>query len=154
MSENSKWIPTEGVSKKLKTAVIILTVLTVVAFVALFVKLATKQSLPAKSLSTPPISSSNQTLVAEYQAVGTRLMNTGLTEQAIDQFIKIWELQKMGSIARAEAAQAVGRLYMDLDNCQEALVWLFRAEHSDSENSLTPHIDTCLTKVRNKVSSQ
>lgn len=154
MSENSKLIPTDGVSKKLKTVVIILTALTLVAFVALFAKLATKQPLPAKPLSTPQISSSSQTLVAEYQAVGTRLMNSGLTEQAIDQFIKIWELQKMGSIARAEAAQAVGRLYMDLDNCQEALVWLFRAEHSDSEKPLTPHIDTCMTKVRNNFPSQ
>ncbi|SVE47388.1 uncharacterized protein METZ01_LOCUS500242 [marine metagenome] len=45
MNQNPKLIPTDGVSKKLKTVVIILTVLTLLAFVALFTKLASKQSI-------------------------------------------------------------------------------------------------------------
>ena len=77
-------------------------------------------------------------------------MNSGLKEQAIDQFIKVWEMQKTGSVERSQAAQTVGRLYADLNNCQEALVWLFRAEVSHSNTTQSPLIDTCLAKVRSK----
>jgi len=90
----------------------------------------------------------------EYQEVGTRLINAGLKEQAIDQFIKVWQMQKMGSVERSKAAQTVGRLYADLGNCQEALVWLFQAEVSGTEKTLAPLIDACLAKVRGKISSQ
>ena len=51
MNQNPKSIPTDGVSKKLKTVVIILTVLTLLAFVALFTKLASKQSISQKNVS-------------------------------------------------------------------------------------------------------
>lgn len=144
--QTSEIIPTEGVSKKLKTFVIILTAVTLLAFVALFTKLATKSPIPKKTVTQEPVS--KQGLVAEYQEVGTRLMNAGLLEQAIDQFIKVWEMQKTNSAKRAKAAQTVGRLYADLGNCQEALTWLFRAEVSDSTLALQPLIDTCLAKIR------
>jgi hypothetical protein len=149
MNESSKLIPVEGVSKKLKAIVIILTVLTLFAFVALFTKLASKQPIPKK---TVPVvhepTNATPLLINEYKAVGTRLMNSGLKEQAIDQFIKVWEMQKTGSAERSQAAQIVGRLYADLNNCQEALVWLFRAEVSHSDTTQSPLIDTCLAKVR------
>ncbi len=147
-NQNPEIIPTEGVSKKLKAVVIILTVATLIAFVALFTKLADKQSGPTKIRST--IQEPDQYLSEEYKEVGTRLMNSGLKEQAIDQFIKVWEIQKTGSVERAKAAQAVSGLYADLGNCQEALIWLFRAEVSDEGKTLPlqPLIDSCLAKVR------
>ena len=154
MSESSKLIPAEGVSKKLKTIVIILTVLTLFAFVALFTKLASKQPTPKISNSAVRAIELNMSLSDEYQAVGTRLMNSGLREQAIDQFIQVWEMQKVGSAERAKAAHTVGRLYVDLNNCEEALVWLFRAETSKSDLVLSPPIDTCLAKVRSSHSGQ
>ncbi len=148
--KNPEIIPTDGVSKKLKAAVIILTAVTLVAFVALFTKLANKQTSLAKSESTI------QNLSNEYKAVGTRLMNSDLKEQAIDQFIKVWEMHKIGGIERAKAAQTVGGLYADLGNCQEALIWLFRTEVSDVDKTLPsqPLIDLCLAKVRSIRSSQ
>ena len=145
MSQDSPTNPGDGVSKKLKAVVITLTVLTLVAFVALFAKFVNKPPFPKKAVQAPI---SNQSLIDEYQAVGTRLMNSGLKEQAIDQFIEVWELQEVGSKERASAAQTVGRLYADLDNCREALVWLFRDEISSSDRSMTPLIDACLAKVR------
>ena len=154
MNQNPKSIPTDGVSKKLKIVVIILTVLTLLAFVALFTKLASKQSISQKNVSAVREPISNQHLNDEYQEVGTRLMNAGLKERAIDQFLQVWKMQKIGSLERAKAAQTVGRLYVDLGNCQEALVWLFRAEVSDSEKILTPLIDTCLAKVRRNIPGQ
>jgi len=139
-------IPTDGVSKKLKVFVIALTAVTFIALVALFTKLASRPDIPAKIASTAQAPISNQSLSDEYNAVGTRLMNSGLKEQAIDQFIKVWEMQQVGSLERAKAAQTVGGLYADLGNCQEALIWLFRAEAADP--TLQPLIDSCLAKVR------
>jgi len=149
MSEDPKLIPTDGVSKKLKAAVIILTALIFFAFMALFNKFINKQAPKKVSAVQEPLS--NQSLSNEYEEVGTRLMNAGLKEQAIDQFIQVWQMQKTGTAKRAKAAQTVGRLYADLNNCQEALVWLFRAEaagagNSGTEKTLTPLIDACLAK--------
>ena len=114
--------------------------------------------------NVPAVQEPQQSLSNEYQEVGTRLINAGLKEQAIDQFIKVWQMQKMGSVERSKAAQTVGRLYADLGNCQEALVWLFQAEASGTEISeaeisglektLAPLIDACLAKVRGKISGQ
>ena len=144
--------PTDGVSKKLKTFVIILTAVTFIALVALFTKLASRPGIPTKIESTAPIS--NQSLSDEYTAVGTRLLNSGLKEQAIDQFINVWRMQQVGSPERAKAAQTVGGLYADLGNCQESLIWLFRAEAADSTLPLQPIIDSCLAKVRSIHSGQ
>ena len=139
-------IPTDGVSKKLKVFVITLTAVTFIALVALFTKLANKPDILKKIALATPIS--NQSLSDEYNAVGTRLMNSGLKEQAIDQFITVWKMQNIGSPERAKAAQTIGSLYADLGNCQDALIWLFRAEAADSTLPLQPTIDSCLAKVR------
>ncbi len=139
-------IPTEGVSKKLKVFVLVLTAITLMAFVALFTKLVTKTSITQKPGIEVP--APNQGLITEYQTVGTRLMEAGLAEQAIDQFIKVWEMQKTRSSDRAKAAQTVGELYAKLGNCQESLIWLFRAEVSDSTLPIQPLIDSCLAKIR------
>lgn len=154
MSQSPKLIPTDGVSKKLKIFVIILTVLTLLTFIALFNKLANNQPIFQKKVSAVQEPVSNSHLSNEYQEVGMRLINSGLKKQAIDQFIKVWEIQKADRTERAEAAQTVGRLYADLDNCPEALVWLFRAEALDSEKILTSPIDACLAKVKGNIFSQ
>ena len=144
--------PTDGVSKKLKVFVIALTALTFIALVAVFIKLANNLDTPTKSSSTAPLS--DQSLSNEYNVVGTRLMNAGLKEQAIDQFITVWKMQKFGSLERAKAAHTIGILYSGLGNCQESLTWLFRAEVAGSALPLQPTIDSCLTKVRSIHSGQ
>jgi hypothetical protein len=146
MSDNPT--PIMGVSKKLKAIVIFLTVLIFCGFIAIFTKFVNKPPLPKKNVLVAPIS--NQHLLDEYKVVGKRLIDSGLKEQAIDQFIEIWKMQKVGSIERKNAAQTTGQLYADLDNCQEALVWLFRAEGSGN----TPLIDACLAKVRSSSPNQ
>jgi hypothetical protein len=143
---------TDGVSKKLKVFVIALTALTFIALVAVFIKLANKLDTPTKSASTAPLS--DQSLSNEYNVVGTRLMNAGLKEQAIDQFVTVWKMQKIGSLERAKAAHTIGVLYSGLGNCQESLTWLFRAEVVDSTLPLQSTIDSCLAKVRSIHSGQ
>ena len=128
-------------SYKIKIPIIILTLITVCAMGALFIKIAYSVSSSEKQ------SDSYQYLLK----VGDKLRNKGLHEQAIDQYIKYLEKTKINTSPRAFVAHTVGELYMELSNCQEALVWLFQAEEAEKTyrrtNELKKHIDTCLTKI-------
>ena len=128
-------------SYKIKIPIIILTLITVCAMGALFIKIAYSVS------SSEQPSDSYQYLLK----VGDKLRNKGLHEQAIDQYIKYLEKTKINTSPRAFVAHTVGELYMELSNCQEALVWLFQAEEVEKSyrrtDELKKHIDTCLTKI-------
>jgi len=136
-------IPKDGVSGKLKFSVYILTGITLFAFVAFFTKLITKERTPKKqekNLKSPRI--------MELKKAGERLKQNGFVEQALDQYIEIWKMESSTSAIRAEAAARAGNLYLKLGNCNESLVWLFRAEAANPNLSreLQPLIDTCITK--------
>ena len=138
-------IPEDGVSGKLKAGVYILTGITLFAFVAFFVMLITKENglkKQEKILIDPRIS--------ELKKTGERLQQAALFEQALDQYIKIWELENSNSLARAEAASKAGKLYLKLGNCKEGLVWLFRAEAANPEKAaeLQSLIDSCIAKEK------
>lgn len=138
-------IPDDGVSRKLKVGVYILTGITLFAFVAFFVKLTTKENRSNKQekfLIDPRIS--------ELKKAGERLQQAALLEQALDQYIEVWKLENSNSLARAEAASTAGKLYLKLGNCNEGLVWLFRAEAANPEKTteLQTLIDTCIAKEK------
>ena len=136
-------IPENGVSGKLKAVVYILTAITIFAFVAFFAKLATKYTAPKKQekfLKTTRISELNKT--------GERLQEIGYLDQALDQYIEIWNLESTNPTARSEAAFTVGKIYLKLGNCKESLVWLFRSEAANPNNTdkLQLLIDSCIQK--------
>ena len=138
-------IPENGVSKKLKVGVYILTAITLFAFIAFFAKLITKQNVSKKQekiLIDPKLS--------ELSKAGERLQQTGLIEQALDQYIEIWQSENSNSATRAVAASIAGKLYLKLGNCKEGLVWLFRSEAANPEKTteLQPLIDTCIAKEK------
>ena len=92
-------IPEDGVSGKLKLSVYILTGITLFAFVAFFTKLITKERIPnkqEKKLKSPRI--------MELKKAGESLQQNGFVEQALDQYIEIWQLESSTSTIRAEAA--------------------------------------------------
>jgi len=128
-------------SYKIKIPIIILTLITVCAMGAFFIKITYSISASEKQ------SNSYQYLLK----VGDKLRNKGLHEQAIDQYIKYLEKTKINTSPRAFVAHTVGELYMELSNCQEALVWLFQAEEAEKTyhraDELKKHIDTCSTKI-------
>jgi len=136
-------IPQNGVSGKLKAVVYILTAITLFAFVAFFAKLITQYSTPKKQEKIL-----KNTRVFELNKTGERLQDIGYTEQALDQYIKIWNLDSANRITRSEAAFNAGKLYLKLGNCKETLVWLFRSEaaNPDVTNKLQPLIDSCIQK--------
>ena len=138
-------IPDDGVSRKLKVGVYILTGITLFAFIAFFVKLSTKENRSNKQekiLIEPRIS--------ELKKTGERLQQAALLEQALDQYIEVWKLENSNSLARAEAASTAGKLYLKLGNCDEGLVWLFRAEAANPEIAveLQALIDSCIAKEK------
>ena len=130
-----------GLSKKIKASIIILTLITVCAFGVFFVKLT-------DTVITPP---KKDDRMQHLRAVGDRLKETGLKEQAINQYIKFLDKTETNEKTRAEVAHTIGELYMQLSNCREALVWFFEAEiagpaHPQS-GELKQDIDTCTTQL-------
>lgn len=127
-----------GLSNKIKISIIILTFITVCAFGALFIKIAYSVSSSEKHFD------SHQYL----RNVGNKLKNNDLNEQAIDQYIKYLDKTKADDLTRSTVAHTVGELYMELNNCREALVWLFLAEAAGRDyqraDELKKHIDICL----------
>ena len=136
-------IPENGVSGKLKAVVYILTVITLFAFVAFFAKLVTKYSAPKKQEKFI-----KTTRIFELNKTGERLQEIGYLDQALDQYIQIWNLESTNPTARSEAAFNVGKIYLKLGNCKESLVWLFRSEAANpvTTDKLQPLIDSCIQK--------
>ena len=130
-----------GLSYKIKIPIIILTLITLGAMGALFIKIAFSVNSSEKQLDS----------YQYLRNVGDKLNDKGLHEQAIDQYIKYLEKTKINTPSRAIVAHTVGQIYMELSNCQEGLIWLFQAEeeettyHRDAE--LKKNIDTCLGKI-------
>jgi len=146
-------IPEEGVSGKLKAVVYVLTGITLFAFVAFFTKLITKKSTSnqqEKSVQNTRVDTRAVTRATELEKAGERLQQVGLNEQALDQYIQIWTLEESNAADRAKAAATIGKLYLKLGNCTEALVWLFRSEaaNPDKATELQPLIDTCIAKEK------
>jgi len=142
-------IPEEGVSGKIKAVVYILTGITLFAFVAFFTKLITKKPTAIqqeKSIKNTRVDAR----ATELEKAGERLQQVGLNEQALDQYILIWTLGESNATDRAKAAATIGKLYLKLGNCTEALVWLFRSEaaNPDKATELHPLIDTCIAKEK------
>ena len=130
-----------GLSNKIKIPIIILTIVTLCALGTLFIKIAYSVNSSEKNFNSHKY----------LRNVGDKLKNHGLNEQAIDQYIKYLDKTKAGPLARSEVAHTIGELYMELNNCREALVWLFHAETTgptyQRTDKLKKHIDTCLIQI-------
>ncbi|MEE9258107.1 MAG: tetratricopeptide repeat protein [Nitrospinaceae bacterium] len=135
-----------GISAKIKIGVILLTLLTLIAFAAFFLKLSGYIAPPSKQ-ETKEVDQWGPQLLA----VGDRLQNVGLLEQAIDQYTKFLDGDGIDLKTRARVSHQVGELFLELGNCREALSWLFQAEAAGPDPSrkeiLNSHIDICLQRV-------
>ena len=130
-----------GLTYKIKIPIIILTLITLGAMGALFIKIAF-------SVNSSEKKSDNYQYLRN---VGDKLRDKDLHEQAIDQYIKYLEKTKINTTSRAMVAHAIGQIYMELSNCQEGLVWLFQAEEEEAtyhrSDELKKHIDICLATI-------
>jgi tetratricopeptide (TPR) repeat protein len=112
------WIPTAGVSSKLKIFVIGLTFITVMAFgvfIAIFVK---KTFLKGTG---------NQTWGPQILTIAKELKNKGLRPQAIEHYQKYLDTQKVDMETRSRVSFDIATLYVELGKCDDAVVWFLHA---------------------------
>jgi hypothetical protein len=152
-------IPINGVSLKIKVFVILLTVITVVAFSVFFFKLVSKISSSAKSSSSFKTSSpakvaspvAEDSWAHELQIVGDKLKKAGLKKQAIEQYSQFLQYTSVDPKTRSQVSQTVAELYIELGDCREALVWLYRAQVAGPSTEQKPvlemQIDSCLKDI-------
>lgn len=149
-------IPTTGVSLKIKIFVILLTVLTVVAFSVFFFKLVSKISSSARTASPVKVASpvAENSWAHELQIVGDKLKKAGLKKEAIEQYSQFLHLTSVDSNTRAGVSQTVAELYVELGNCRQALVWLYRAQVAGPEAeqmlALETQIAACLKDIKSE----
>jgi hypothetical protein len=152
-------IPTAGVSLKIKVFVILLTIVTVVAFSVFFFKLVSKIASSAKTSSSLKTSSPTKVTspeaqdlwTHELQIVGDKLKSAGLKKQAIEQYAQFLQYTSVDSKTRSQVSQTVAELYVELGDCREALVWLYRAQVAgpsvERRTALETQINTCLKDI-------
>ena len=115
---SGSWIPTAGVSTKLKVFVIGLTFLTVMAFgvfIAMFVKKAFLKG------------TGNQTWGPQILTIANELKDKGLKPQAIEHYQKYLDTQKVDMETRSRVSFDIATLYVELGKCDDAVVWFLHA---------------------------
>jgi len=141
MSELNSSQNQAGVNKPIKIFVIVLTIITFIAFVIFAFLLLNK------------IFSSSGTKSWDKQLlqVGDRLKNEGLREEAIAQYKQFLSGKKIDRAARAEVSYSIGTLYKEKGNCRQALVWFFQAELADAATSRKNNINSEIADCRRQL---
>ena len=134
--------PKDGVSPAIKIFVIILTVITLVAFAVFFYKVVGKVTSSSK----------DKPWALQLKNVGDKLKEAGLKKQAVAQYTIFLEHEDVDLKTRALVSQTLGELYIKLGDCGSALVWLYQAQvagpgPADNE-TLESQIATCLKEVK------
>jgi hypothetical protein len=112
------WIPTAGVSTKIKVFVIGLTFITVAAFCVFIVMFAKKTFLKG----------TNQTWGPQLVTIAEELKDKGLKPQAIEHYKKYLDTQKADMKTRSKISFDIATLYVELGKCDDAVVWFLHAK--------------------------
>ncbi len=117
-------IPKAGVSPKLKIFVIGLTFFTMMVFgvfVAMFIKKAY-------------IAEPKTTWGSELLTTADKLKAQGLRPQAIEQYQKYLDTQEVDRETRSGISFDIGKLYVELGQCDDAVVWFILATEQLNES--------------------
>ena len=114
-------LPTAGVSTKLKTFVIGLSFVTVMAFGLLIVLFVKKIS----------IKDSNQEWGPQLVTIAEQLKNKGLKPQAIEHYQEYLDTQKVDLKTRSRISFDIATLYVELGQCDNAVVWFLHANTAE-----------------------
>lgn len=133
----------EGISSALKKGIIAFTIVTVLIF-GVFGTLLIKKILGSGKETIPE---KNETL-----KVAEKLHQAGLKGQALDQYEKFLNQSGIGRETRSEVSFTAGKIYLELGNCPEGLVYLFQSQVAFPKApwaaELTSHIDHCLSRLK------
>ncbi len=111
------WLPTAGVSTKLKVFVIGLTFITIAAF-GVFIAMFIKKTF---------IKGTNETWGPQLVTIAEQLNDKGLKSQAIEHYKKYLETQEVDLKTRSSISFNIATLYVELGQCDDAVVWFLHA---------------------------
>jgi hypothetical protein len=132
-------IPTAGVGPKLKIFVIGLTFITILAFgifIAMFVKKVFVKG-PDKITWGP-----------QLVTIANELKDKGLKPQAIEHYQRYLDTQEVDLETRSRISFDIGKLYVELGKCDEAVVWFLHAKAAQPEEHRVQQSNTQIQQCR------
>ena len=134
------FIPTARVSTKLKVFVIGLTFVTVAAF-GLFIAMFIKKSF---------VKGTTQEWGLQLVTIAEELKTQGLKPQAIEHYQEYLDTQKVDLKTRAQISFDIATLYVELDQCDNAVVWFLHAKTAEPEEHRVQQSDTQIQECRDR----
>ena len=135
------WIPTTGVSTKLKVFVIGLTFITIMAFgifIAMFIKKTfIKQADPV-------------TWGPQLVTIAEELKDKGLKPQAIEHYQRYLDTQKVNMETRSRISFDIATLYVELGKCDDAVVWFLHSKTAQPEEHRVQKSETQIQQCRSR----
>jgi hypothetical protein len=135
------WLPTAGVSTKLKVFVIGLTFITIMAFgvfIALFIKKAFLKG------------TDKTTWGPQLVTIAEELKNKGLKPQAIEHYQRYLDTQKVDLETRSKISFDIAQLYVELGKCDDAVVWFLHAKAAQPTAPSVHELESQLQQCRNQ----
>lgn len=139
--------PPGGVGLALKIVVGVLTLLILIGGVVLIGKIVQRLT------GSAPAADTAKTIHREsrFLPLAEKLEAAGLPGKAIEQYARFLDRDDVKPRVRAEVALKIAGLYRRLDNCRDALVWLYQVELADEifyrNRNVQSEIDFCLTHL-------
>ena len=118
------FIPTEGVSTKIKVFVIGLTFITITAFSVFIVMFAKKVFIK---------NSDNTVWGPQLVTIADELKKKGLKAQAIEHYQRYLDTQEVGLETRSRISFDIATLFVELGKCDDAVVWFLHANTARPE---------------------
>ncbi len=135
------WIPTAGVSTKLKVFVIGLTFISVMAF-GLFIALFIKKTF---------VKGTDQTWGPQLVPIAEELKSKGLKPQAIEHYQKYLDTQEVDLKTRSRVSFDIAQLYVELGKCDDAVIWFLHAKAAQSTTPSVQDSETQLQQCRSRL---
>ncbi len=139
-SPTAGFVPSKGVSTKLKTFVIGMTFVTVMAFgllIALFIKKAF-------------VKDGSQEWGPQLVTIAEQLKAQGLKPQAIEHYQEYLDTQKVDLKTRSRISFNIATLYVELGQCDEAVVWFLHANTAEPEEQRVQQSNTQIQQCRDR----
>jgi hypothetical protein len=134
------FIPTAGVSTKLKIFVIGLTFITVAAF-GIFIAMFIKKTFG---------SGSTQTWGPQLVTIAEELKNKGLKPQAIEHYQEYLNTQDVDLKTRSRISHDIATLYVELGKCDDAVVWFLHAKAAQPKSPQVSESETQIQQCRSQ----
>ena len=134
-------IPTDGVSPKIKIFVIGLTFVTITAFCVFIVMFAKKVFMK---------DADNTTWGPQLVTIAEELKTKGLKSQAIEHYQEYLDTQDVNMETRSRISFDIATLYVELGNCNDAVVWFLHAKAAQPEEHRVQKANTLIQQCRDR----